>query len=187
MDKARLILCFQMGPDKAITAFVQRKKGGPLASLLSCRVWAERACLARQYSQEPGKSHCQNSDWEFSRYSSLNECDPHWATNSKWVLQPGTFVHRLCCEMKVYRSLCFVNLPRFTLLAPCCRSLSEIHWASCKQNVREPWCPHDRLNPAEALVLIPIREPDHLCAGIVIPHAATTEIPPEPTEICWHS
>lgn len=27
MDQARLILCFQVGPDKAIMAFVRRKKG----------------------------------------------------------------------------------------------------------------------------------------------------------------
>ena len=47
MDKARLILCFQMGPDKAITAFVRGKKGGPASISLSRQAWAERACLAR--------------------------------------------------------------------------------------------------------------------------------------------
>lgn len=39
MDKARLILCFQVGPDKAITAFVQKKKGGTNGIFLSRCDW----------------------------------------------------------------------------------------------------------------------------------------------------
>lgn len=39
MDQARLILCFQMGPDKAITAFVRRKKGRTDSISLSREDW----------------------------------------------------------------------------------------------------------------------------------------------------
>lgn len=65
MDKARLILCFQMGPDKAVTALFRGRKVGRLASPshvgpgLSGPVWL----VTHKSLENPTR---QNRDWEFS-------------------------------------------------------------------------------------------------------------------------